>query len=135
MLATDISELPLVAARRRLAGDAGVRFEQRRIPGDWPDEQFDLVILSEIGYYCGTSDLQELADRAASSLTPDGVLVACHWRHPVGEYPVRGDEVHRVLQAQPGLAVLAEHVEEDFLLHVFTRPGAASVGRAAGLTS
>ena len=49
-------------------------------------------------------------------------LLACHWRHPVGEYPLRGDEVHRALQAEPGLSVLAEHLEEDFVLHVFTRP-------------
>ena len=133
VLATDISEWPLLAARRRLAGHPGVRFEQRRIPDEWPDEQFDLVVLSEVGYYCGADDLRRLAERASSSLTSDGVLLACHWRHPVGEYPLRGDEVHRVLKDTPGLAVLAEHAEEDFILHVFTRPAAGSVARATGL--
>ena len=133
VLATDISERPLVGARRRLAGFPGVRFEQRRIPDEWPDEQFDLVVLSEVGYYCGADDLRRLAERASSSLTSDGVLLACHWRHPVGEYPLGGDEVHRALKGTPGLAVLAEHVEEDFILNVFTRPTAGSVARATGL--
>jgi LmbE family N-acetylglucosaminyl deacetylase len=133
VLATDISERPLLRARRRLAAFPGVRFEQRRIPDEWPDEQFDLIVLSEVGYYCGADDLRRLAERASSSLTSDGVLLACHWRHPVGEYPLRGDEVHRVLKRAPGLAVLAEHVEEDFILNVFTRPTAGSVARATGL--
>ncbi len=135
ILATDISERPLVTARTRLAGVPGVRFEQRRIPGEWPAGKFDLVVLSEIGYYCGPGDLRVLAARASSSLTADGVLIACHWRHQVQEYPLRGDEVHRALLAEPGLAVLAEHEEEDFLLHVLTRPEAGSVARATGLMS
>jgi hypothetical protein len=112
-----------------------VRFEQRRIPDEWPSGAFDLIVLSEVGYYCGANDLRSLAHRAASSLTEDGVLVACHWRHRVQEYPLRGDEVHRELLSEPGLAVLAEHVEEDFVLHVLTRPQAGSVARATGLVS
>ncbi len=133
LLATDISERPLAAARARLAGIPGVRFQQLRIPGDWPSGQFDLVVLSEVGYYCGPDDLRSLAGHASSSLSDDGVLLACHWRHPVGEYPLGGDDVHRALQAEPGLSVLAEHLEEDFVLHVFTRPDAPSVARATGL--
>lgn len=135
VLATDISGRPLAAARTRLSGSAGVRFEQRRIPDEWPSGAFDLIVLSEVGYYCGANDLRTLAYRAASALTEDGVLVACHWRHRVQEYPLRGDQVHRALLAEPGLAVLAEHVEEDFVLHVLTRPQAGSVARATGLLS
>ncbi len=135
VLATDISERPLGAARSRLSGSDGVRFEQRRIPDEWPSGAFDLIVLSEVGYYCGANDLRTLAYRAASSLTDDGVLVACHWRHRVEEYPLRGDEVHRALLSEPGLAVLAEHLEEDFVLHVLTRPQAGSVARATGLVS
>lgn len=135
LLATDISERPLVTARRRLRDRPEVRFEQRRVPEEWPAADFDLIVLSEVGYYCGPDDLRELASRASASLTDDGVLLACHWRHPVGEYPLRGDDVHRALTAEPGLAVLVEHVEEDFVLQVFTRPPAISVARATGLKS
>ncbi len=133
LLATDISDRPLAAARRRLADMPGVRFEQRRIPAEWPREKFDLIVLSEVGYYCGAADLAIMAARAASSLTPDGVLLACHWRYPVAEYPLSGDDVHRALAAEPGLALLAEHLEEDFILQVFTPPPAVSVATANGL--
>ncbi len=133
LLATDISDRPLAAARRRLGDAPGVRFEQRRIPQEWPAGSFDLVVLSEVGYYCGEDDLRTLVARASSSLTTDGVLVACHWRHPVSEYPLTGDDVHRALTAERSLAVLAEHIEEDFVLHVFTPSPAISVARATGL--
>ena len=123
----------MIEARARLAGRAGVVFEQRRVPQDWPSGWFDLVVLSEIGYYCGTSDLSLLIQAAAASLTPDGVLLACHWRHPVADYPLTGDEVHARLRRESGLAVLASHVEEDFLLDVFTPAPARSVARVDGL--
>jgi len=133
LLATDISELPLHQARRRLAGQPGVRFAQLQVPQEWPDGPFDLVVLSEIGYYCGPADLSRLIRSAVASLTADGVLVACHWRHPVAEYPISGDAVHRQLRDESGLAVLSEHVEEDFRLDVLVRPPARSVARRDGL--
>ena len=71
------------------------------MPGDWPDGVLDLVVLSEVGYYCGPGDLRTLVDRAAGALAEDGVLVACHWRHPVEEYPLGGDAVHAALRRTP----------------------------------
>ena len=133
LLATDISQLPLIEAGQRLAGFAGVTLEQRRVPQDWPPGLFDLVVLSEIGYYCGPADLSLLIESASSSLTSDGVLLACHWRHPVADYPLGGDEVHRRLRRESGLEVLASHVEEDFLLDVLVRSPARSVARRDGL--
>jgi hypothetical protein len=110
-----------------------VTFEQRRVPQQWPKGPFDLVVLSEIGYYCGRADLSLLIESAVSSLTADGVLLACHWRHPVDDYPLTGDDVHARIRRESGLQVLASHVEEDFLLDVFVRPPGASVARRDGL--
>ena len=74
VLATDVSPAPLTIARRRLAGRAGVRLQRLRVPQAWPPGRFDLVVLSEIGYYCGTVDLTQLIAVASSSLTDDGLL-------------------------------------------------------------
>ena len=74
VLATDVSPAPLTIARRRLAGGAGVRLQRLRVPQAWPPGRFDLVVLSEIGYYCGTVDLTQLIAVASSSLTDDGLL-------------------------------------------------------------
>lgn len=133
LLATDVAERALAAARARLAGAPGVVLERRAVPGQWPPGPFDLVVLSEVGYYCSEPDLAVLAERAAASLAPGGVLAACHWRHPVGDYPVTGDAVHAALRSRPGLAVLAEHVEEDFRLDVLVPAPAVSVARASGV--
>jgi len=133
VLATDISGVPLRSARSRFAGNAGVRVEQMRIPQEWPIGAFDLIVLSEVAYYCDASDLQLLIGRAVASLSGDGVLVACHWRHPVPEYPLSGDQVHRALRAEARLGLLVEHREEDFVLELFTRPPTVSVATTTGL--
>jgi LmbE family N-acetylglucosaminyl deacetylase len=128
LLAADISMQPLEHAARRLTGVFNVELRQLQIPRDWPTGQFDLIVLSELGYYCGDGDLDLLIQSAVGSLTPRGVLVACHWRHPVQEYPLGGDEVHRRLRAHPDLTLLAQHIEADFLLDVLVPPPGWSVG-------
>lgn len=133
LLAADIAQHPLDRARRRLSDAPHVTFEKLRIPQEWPSGSFDLIVLSEIGYYCGDADLDLLIERAVASLDDDGVLVACHWRHPVAEYPLGGDEVHQRIHDRSGLALLASHLEADFRLEVYVRPPAVSVAGRDGL--
>ena len=133
LLATDVAQVALEQARRRTSRFSQVRIERAAVPTQWPDGEFDLIVLSEVGYYCGSADLIRLASQAASSLAPNGVLLACHWRHPVAEYPISGDDVHAALRASSGLASIAHHLEEDFVLDVLVRSPAVSVARAAGL--
>ncbi|KRC35842.1 bifunctional PIG-L family deacetylase/class I SAM-dependent methyltransferase [Oerskovia sp. Root22] len=131
MTGVDLAQAPLDAARRRL-GQA-VELLRLEVPREWPPGRFDLVVLSEVGYYFSATDLETVIDRALESMSDDGVLVACHWRHPVAGYPLGGDEVHAALAARPGLARLARHLEQDFVLDVLVRPPAVSVATAEGL--
>jgi LmbE family N-acetylglucosaminyl deacetylase len=133
VLATDVAGAALEQAAARLAGHSHVRLEQKSIADEWPAGSSDLVVLSEVGYYLAPEHLPVLAMRAAESLTDDGCLVACHWRHPVAEYPTAGDELHAVLRRTRGLAVLAEHVEADFRLDVLVPSPAVSVAAREGL--
>lgn len=135
LVATDIAEHPLSVARRRLIDDAHVNLLQADIPREWHWGQgaFDLVVLSEVGYYWSDYDLARSLDRIDHTLTADGVIVACHWRHPVDGYPLRGDDVHAALRAHPSFEILSTLQEEDFLLDVFVRPPAKSVARETGL--
>jgi LmbE family N-acetylglucosaminyl deacetylase len=133
LLATDVSAGPLADVARRLAPLAHVDVHRRPIPGQWPDGEFDLVVLSEIGYYCDHTDLSRIIDRTVRSLAPDGVVVACHWRYPVVDYPLTGDQVHDALIAESGLSVAVSHLEVDFRLDVLVPPGAPSVARADGV--
>jgi len=133
LLATDINEQALAVARDRLAGLPGVTVERRTLPAEWPAGTYDLVVLSEIGYYCSPADLTVLLERCRQSLAPGGSLVACHWRHPVGEYPLGGDEVHAALAALPGLDRTVRHLEHDFVLEVYEPAPARSVAQREGL--
>lgn len=119
VIASDSSARAVDLARQRTQAQANVAFRTGRIPEDWPPGLQDLVVLSEVAYYLDTPALQRLAARTRSSLAVDGVVVACHWRHRVPDYPQGGDAVHAGLAAALDLPRLARHVEADFLLEVW----------------
>jgi SAM-dependent methyltransferase len=135
LLSCDLAAAAVTAAAERTRDMPQVRVEQREIPAQWPPGRFDLIVLSEILYYFGDRDLEQVLKHAAASLEPDGTLLAVHWRHPVAEYPRTGDDVHRALAAHPGLGRLAVHAEPDFLAEVYIRTDGtpASVAQATGL--
>jgi SAM-dependent methyltransferase len=135
LLSCDLAAAAVKAAAARTPDLRQVRVEQRDIPRQWPSGRFDLIVLSEVLYYFGDHDLEQVLKQAAGSLEPDGTLLAVHWRHPVAEYPRTGDDVHQVLAAQPGLARLVRHDEPDFLAEVYIRTEGtpASVAQATGL--
>jgi SAM-dependent methyltransferase len=133
LLATDIAPAAVAAARERLASYGGVEVGQLAVPQDWPAGHFDLIVLSELGYYLSADDLELLVDRSVSSLEPGGSLVAVHWRHPVTDYPLRGDDVHDLLASSPDLHRLVRHEESDLLLEVFETEPAMSVAQRTGM--
>ena len=104
LLACDGSPRAVALARERVPARPSP-CEQRWLPAEWPEGRFDLVVLSEVGYYLGREDLARLARLCADGLRPGGVLVACHWRHPAPGYPGTAAGVHDRLgggRAWPG---------------------------------
>ena len=118
LLALDVAEAAVLAARERVPENVTV--EQRDATSDYPEGTFDLVVLSEVGYYLGESVLARLLGAIAASLSAGGVLLACHWRHPVDGYLQSGDAVHAAI-SELGLHRLARHEEADFVLEVWSR--------------
>lgn len=128
LLALDPSERALAAARGRVPEHVELR--RASVPGGWPVGTYDLVVLSEVLYYLGPDDLEQTLDLLERDLAPSGDVVACHWRHPVGDYPQRGDAVHAALARR--LPVLSTVLEEDFRVDVLSRRD-DSVARRTGL--
>ena len=121
LVALDSSATAVDLARRRTADLDHVDVRRARVPHDWPEGRFDLVSVSEVGYFLSPRELAEVVERARAALTEEGHLVLCHWRHqPVG-WPLAGPAVHEAFLAS-GAPVLVEHQEPDFLLHVLGRP-------------
>jgi cyclopropane fatty-acyl-phospholipid synthase-like methyltransferase len=135
VVAADVDERAVTTARGSLAPLGNVRVERLALPQEWPDGMFDLVVVSEVAYYLGPAELQQLLDCAVGSLAPRGTLLACHWRHPVPDYPATGDEVHHRLLARPELNQAVSHLEEDFRLDLLTLGSAPSPARREGLVA
>jgi len=133
LLATDVADRAIETARSRLAGTPNARVERLRVPEEWPSDSFDLVVLSELAYYLDERAAHALGAAARSSLTGDGALVVCHWRHAVADYPLTGDRAQQLVREGSGLDAQVTHLEQDFILQVLTRPGVASVAAAEGL--
>ncbi len=135
LLSCDGAQAAVRAAAARTADLPQVLVERREIPRQWPAGRFDLVVFSEILYYFGDADLDQVIGHAVRALAPGGTLLAVHWRHPVADYPRSGDDVHQALAARPGLARLVRHQEPDFSAEVYLRTDAApvSVAQATGL--
>lgn len=133
VLALDVSAEALRRASERLAswGDR-VELRRGRAPRDWPEGEFDLVVLSEVGYFWTPEDLAEVARLLPSSLAPGGTVLLCDWRHPVDGWPLDGEDVHEAFRELPGLEVLVRHEEEDFLVELLGAPGTDSPARREG---
>ncbi|WP_201986126.1 class I SAM-dependent DNA methyltransferase [Hymenobacter rubidus] len=94
LLAVDVSEAALAQARARCAALPQVEIKQLRVPEEFPDQSFDLILLSEVGYYWAPADLSRAADLLINNLVPGGQLLLVHWTPPVHDYPLTGDDVH-----------------------------------------
>ena len=125
LLAVDVSEAALDAARRRCADRPQVEFARMQIPDVYPDARFDLVLVSEVGYYWSRPDLRRALDAIVSSLEPEGSLVLVHWTAPVHDYPLRGDDVHDEAFAMAGPGGPLRHTSgsrhERYRIDAFTR--------------
>ena len=85
--------MPVAPARRGASG---------RVAGRLASERFDLVVLSEIGYYFEPDGLAALRTGRLGSLEPGGTLMAVHWRGQSDVHVLSGDTVHAVPRATAG---------------------------------
>jgi LmbE family N-acetylglucosaminyl deacetylase/SAM-dependent methyltransferase len=117
LLALDSSPSAIESARRRLGADSctsQVEVRPADVPAEWPDGVFDLIVVSEIGYFLSPRDLDDLAERIRESLAPDGVLLLCHWRHRVVGWALDGDAVHAAVEKAHLRPVQGRYTERDF---------------------
>ena len=120
--------LASAAARLELAGcRSQVSLELGALDEPWPDGPFDLVVLSEVAYYLDAELLADVLRRECPRLAPGATLLAAHWRHPVDDYPIAGDEVHEIIAATPGLVSTGRYRDDDVVIEVFDTGDGSSV--------
>lgn len=119
LLMSDGNERAVDVARRRVAAFPHARVEQGWVPKDWPSASFDLIVLSELGYYLDAASLDRLAARARGSLGVSGTLVACHWRARIEGCDTGGDAVHDRLHERLALPHTGRWADADMVLDVW----------------
>lgn len=97
VVACDCSAVVVDHARAAHGALGNVTWSVGSVPEDWPPGWFDLVVLSEVGYYFTPDELVVLRDQAVGALEPGGTLLAVHWLGHSPDHLLHGDDVHDVL--------------------------------------
>ncbi len=120
LVSTEIVPAALQRARTRLLAHPHVSIIESAIPADWPAGPFDLVVLSEIGYYFSEADLRSIMTSVVNSTTPGAHIVGVHWRGET-DYPLTGERCHAIVSETPILVPAVHHIEKDFVLDIWER--------------
>ncbi len=123
ILAVDVSEKALAQARQRCKNFPQITFQKMSVPQEFPDENFDLILVSEVGYYLAPQDWQTAMEKLFAHLKENGQIMLVHWLPPVHDYPQTGDEVHDSFAEFAGgkMRKLNEKREENYRLDVWEK--------------
>ena len=120
LLISDGSPEAIIAARERTRHLPHVEVRQAWLPGQWPEERFDLIVISEWAYYLGADEIDTLALKIEASMLTGGILLTCHWRRPIAGCVLDGDAVNRRLGNHLGWTQLLGLQDLDFRLDVWS---------------
>ncbi|MEH6408219.1 MAG: bifunctional PIG-L family deacetylase/class I SAM-dependent methyltransferase [Leeuwenhoekiella sp.] len=125
LLAVDISLLPIEKAKERCIGLNNVSFKAMDISEQFPDSSFDLILLSEVGYYLNKSTLNNLFSKIDQHLEDGGDFLMVHWTSYVGEYPLAGREVNLLFQSfnekDLKFTMVKKHIHESYELFLWKK--------------
>ncbi len=119
LLVSDGAARAAALARERLAAVPNVEVIQAWVPAQWPCATFDLIVLSELGYFLSRADMTDLLNKAQQSLQPNGILLACHWRRQADDCDWSGDAVHQLMHAELRLPLVSTWFDADFRLEIW----------------
>lgn len=127
LLSIDVCSIAQQQAIERCRPLPHVRFALMQVPEVYPQEQFDLTVLSEVGYYWCQDDLLKAQRLMIDHLRPGGHLLLVHWTpyNPNYHNPLSGDQVHEAFLALPPsqLTHVHGHRAEKYRLDLFERVG------------
>ena len=121
LIGLDVSEQALAKARARCEKLPGVRFERRMVPNEFPAGAFDLVVVSEVGYYWSDEDFDRVKSLVAEHQATGSHLILVHWLPFVEEHNRSGDAVHEAWLGDPRWKALHGTRREKYRLDLLER--------------
>lgn len=124
----DVSARALERARGVAAQALGPKGARRiewvrgEAPHDVPDGPFDLVVLSEVGYFLRPTRLLATLRRIRRVLADSGEIVLVHFQHPTSDIPLDGGLVHEQAASVFELPRRARYVDADVAIDVWGEP-------------
>lgn len=98
--ASDFSPSAVAQARLRCRLLPGVTVRCAALTDTDTFGKYDLIVLSEIGYYFSAVTWQCLVDSITDTMQPGAVLLASHWLGSSPDHEMSGDEVHSLMHHQ-----------------------------------
>lgn len=121
VVAIEASATAAAAAVQRLGAYPNVSVRNGSVPQDWPHGEFDLIVLSELGYYWDAAELTTIVERGRDCLRREGHLVGVHWLGHSDDHLLNGSDVHEIIAGTFGPSIV-RHAESEFLLDVWELP-------------
>ena len=103
-------------------GQLSAEINSLRIPTEWPNGRFDLIVLSEVLYFLTFRDIAAVAARVLAALDTDGVVLSVNWRGR-GDDPCGGDEAATILlnQTHQVLRVASRYHTASYRIELLVR--------------
>jgi len=126
LVAVDISEVAIVAAKEECHELQNITFRCQDISTDFPKSKFDLITLCEVGYYFKRAVLLQIFNKIVNRLLPKGKLLMVHWTPFVPDYPLTGSEVHNLFEeyienTNSSLVEVAKDVRELYRIQIWEK--------------
>ena len=122
LLSVDISPLALAQAAELNADLPHVRFTRMEFPAEAPEGLFDLILMSEVGYYLSMPDLDRAILKCRDLLRAGGDLLLVHYIRET-DYPLTGHQVHERLLTSPDFKAVTDRSTDDYRLTLLRKAG------------
>lgn len=119
LLCCDPSQRNVQLTQRQLAGQKHAHVEKRRLPMQWPEGCFDLIVLNDACSQLDANDTRRLIMRARMALAAHGTLIACHRRAIIDGRNQGGDAIHQHLQSGLSSPRILHYCDADLLVEAW----------------
>jgi hypothetical protein len=92
-----------------------------QVPNEWPDQSFDLIVLSEVLYFLSPEDIDRCARRTRDSLLSGGKVLLVNWLGQSDD-PCSGDQAadRFITSAAETLTVARQDRQPGYRLDLLT---------------